>query len=167
MCMWTPFWAFAYFVYSISSIFFFYVPADVSYKYAYLLYCFLFRLLATVWFHIEYLFDFLLVGGLFEIVDMKGVGYLSTNRFLTFAISGLLQFSKTCCTFSLVLHVIVSMGKQHCVRTAGLVDRRVWPCMMPPSWSLPIGYGYADVWPPFTGPCLFSVPKIAQNVFVL
>ena len=29
--------------------------------------------------------------------------YLSTNRFLTFAISGLLQFSKTCCTFSLVL----------------------------------------------------------------
>ena len=58
---------------SISSIFFFYVPADVSYKYAYLLYCFLFRLLATVWFHIEYLFDFLLVGGLFEIVDMKGV----------------------------------------------------------------------------------------------
>ena len=57
--------------------------------------------------------------------------YLSTNRFLTFAISGLLQFSKTCCTFSLVLHVIVSMGKQHCVRTAGLVDRRVWPCTAP------------------------------------
>ena len=23
---------------------------------------------------------------------------------------------------------------------------------MPPSWPLPIGYGYADVWPPFTGP---------------
>ena len=48
--------------------------------------------------------------------------YLSTNRFLTFAISGLLQFSKTCCTFSLVLHEVQEQHNDNVGSDIGLSD---------------------------------------------